>query len=319
MLTNTMPAVIKALQQTLDPTTLKAFTQALGNCNQPVTQRGPVDVQPNNFYLRAGEYPGQGDSFGYSTYDYSQYNPFFQNVYAPNFGDFNPIFPVPNPPISILPPDLGPGDNRIDLGDTINNNINNNLYSSQFFFNTDQTFNNIGGPTNNVFGGDTYINRSFTDNSTTNVTNTTNLNVTNINGNPVAGPAGPPGQPGADGRDGRDGAPGAPGAVIGVPFPVPIITPPSVPPPQFNFKTKPIDFLRGANPSIKMPDITVPSNTAEVTVTTYTFDAESCSLVPTESTVTITIPEVQIPGGDTVPVDGLFRGNERVVVADNGQ
>lgn len=251
MLTNTMPAVIKALQQTLDPTTLKAFTQALGNCNQPVTQRGPVDIQPNNFYLRAGEYPGQGDSFGYSTYDYSQYNPFFQNVYAPNFGDFNPIFPVPNPPISILPPDLGPGDNRIDLGDTINNNINNNLYSSQFFFNTDQTFNNIGGPTNNVFGGDTYINRSFTDNSTTNVTNTTNLNVTNINGNPVQGPSGPPGRPGSDGRDGRDGAPGAPGAIV--PFPFPVIVPPRAPPPPPIQIFVPFQENRDLKAKVKVP------------------------------------------------------------------
>lgn len=270
MLTSTMPAVIKALQQTLDPTTLKAFTQALGNCNQPVTQRGPVDVQQNNYFLRGGEYPGQGDSFGYSTYNYNQYNPFFQNIYAPNFGDFNPIFPIPNPPISILPPDLGPGDNRVDLGDTINNNINNNLYTSQFFFNNDQTFNNIGGPTNNFFGGDTYISRSYTDNSTTNVTNTTNLNVTNINGNPVQGPSGPPGRPGSDGRDGRDGAPGAPGAIV--PFPFPVIVPPQVPPPA-NIGLTPKDYkvlVPGSEPYVEVPKFKL--------VGQPSFDPDTCTI-----------------------------------------
>lgn len=316
MLTNTMPAVIKALQQTLDPTTLKAFTQALGNCNQPVTQRGPVDVQPNNFYLRGGEYPGQGDSYGYSSYDYSQYNPFFQNVYAPNFGDFNPIFPVPNPPISILPPDLGPGDNRIDLGDTINNNINNNLYTSQFFFNTDQTFNNIGGPTNNFFGGDTFINRSYTNNNTTNVTNTTNLNVTNINGNPVAGPSGPPGQPGADGRDGvdgRNGAPGAPGVLVPVPFPV--ISPPGVPP--VSPPTKTIDYIYG-NPKVELPDITIPSRTVQVQIKTYSFDPDTCDLTEGTETVTAVVPGADIQQGD-VQVTGFGRGKANVLVAAEGQ
>lgn len=229
MLTNTMPAVVKALQQTLDPTTLKAFTQALGNCNQPVTQRGPVDVQPNSFYLRAGEYPTTNNSFGYNTNNYQQYNQFFQNNFNPIFSPFNPLFPDPQPPINILPPDLGPGDNRIDLGDTINNNINNNFYNASYFFNTDQTFNNIGGPTNNHFAGDSYFENTTINNSTVNNNNVTNLNVTNVNGNPVQGPAGPPGQPGLDGRDGRDGAPGAPGMLVPVPFPV--ITPPNVPPP----------------------------------------------------------------------------------------
>lgn len=229
MLTNTMPSVVKALQKTLDPTTLKAFTQALGNCNQPVTQRGPVSVQPNTFYLRAGEYPSSNSSFGYNTNNYQQYNNYFQNNFNPIFGPLNPLFPYPQQPINIMPPDLGPGDTRIDLGDSYGPTINNNFNTSEFSFPTTQEFNYYEGPTNNNFAGDSYFQNTYITNNTTNTSNTTNLNVTNINGNPVQGPAGPPGQPGLDGRDGRDGAPGAPGMLVPVPFPV--ITPPNTPPP----------------------------------------------------------------------------------------
>lgn len=282
MLTNTMPSVVKALQQVLDPTTLKAFTQALGNCNQPVTQRGPVSVQPNSFYLRAGEYPTNNTSFGYNSHNYSQYNQFFQNNFNPIFPPFNPLFPDPQPPISILPPDLVPGDTRIDMGDTINNttNINNNFYNTEYAFNTEQQF-NYEGPTNNYFAGDTYIDNSFTDNSVTNNSSTTNLNVTNINGNPVEGPSGPPGQPGRDGRDGRDGAPGAPGMLVPVPFPV--ITPPNVPPPPpFPFGN-PVDVQVPVINNLKVP---IPSQTISYTVSV--FDAETCT--PRDETRTLEIP-----------------------------
>jgi hypothetical protein len=304
MLTNTMPAVIKALQKTLDPTTLKAFTQALGNCNQPVTQRGPVAIKPDQIYLRAGEYPGGNTSYGYSTSEYSQYNPTFQNIFSPILGPFNPIFPDPIAPYPIMPPDLGPGDTRIDLGDNITNNINNNINNSSFFFPTTQVFNTFGGPTNNYVSGDTYIDRSVTDNSVINNNRTTNLTVNNINGNPVQGPTGPPGQPGSDGRDGRDGAPGAPGMLVPVPFPV--ITPPGVPPPPP--QPKPIDlggFIRGAQPFIRMPDITVPGRDTEVYVSTYSFDPATCALTETVTRVPIAIPEVTIPGGDRVNLEGF--------------
>ena len=272
MLTNTMPAVIKALQQTLDPTTLKAFTQALGNCNQPVTQRGPVAIKPDQIYLRAGEYPGGDTSYGYNTNNYSQYNPTFQNIFSPIFGPFNPLFPDPIAPYPIMPPDLGPGDNRIDLGDNITNNINNNINNSSFFFPTTQVFNSFGGPTNNYISGDTYIDRSVTDNSVINNNRTTNLTVNNINGNPVQGPAGPPGQPGSDGRDGRDGAPGAPGMLVPVPFPV--ITPPGVPPPSIRLQPKPIRFLvPGNEPFVSIPKL-------KLNVTLPSFDDATCVFSP---------------------------------------
>jgi hypothetical protein len=229
MLTNTMPSVMRALQSTLDSATLKSFTQALGNCNQPLEHRGNVSLTPPNYFVREGEY--YGDTYnGYNTNNYTQYNPFYLNAPVTNiFGPFNPIFPPVYQPDPILPPDINIGDRRIELGDTINNNINNNLYNNSFFFPTTNNFNNT---TNNHFGGNTTIDNTYIDNSYTDNSTVKNFNVTNINGNPVQGPAGPPGQRGSDGRDGRDGAPGAPGAVI--PFPLPVITPPNVPsPPQF--------------------------------------------------------------------------------------
>jgi len=225
MLTRTMPSVMRALGSALDSQTLKSFTQALGNCNQPLEHRGNVEMSPTNYFIRQGEYGGDTYNQGYSSNQYTQYNPTFQNIYAPNFGDFNPIFPPPFFPDPILPPNLDPGDQFIDIGGDINNNINNNLYPSTFFF---PTTNNFSYTTNNHIGGNTTIDNSTTENSYITNNNTTNLFVRNINGNPIQGPSGPPGQPGADGRDGRDGAPGAPGALIPVPFPV--ITPPGVPP-----------------------------------------------------------------------------------------
>ena len=47
MLTQTMPAVVRALQGTMPPAALKQFTQALGNCTQEVVQRGDVNVSPD--------------------------------------------------------------------------------------------------------------------------------------------------------------------------------------------------------------------------------------------------------------------------------
>lgn len=312
MLTNTMPAVVKALQKTLDPTTLKAFTQALGNCNQPVTQRGQVTVQPNNYFLRAGEYPTNNTNIGYSSYNYQQYNPTFLNYFAPQFPPFNPLFPDPNPPISILPPDLTPGDVRIDLGDTITNNINNNINNSSFFFPTTNVFNNIGGPTNNFFGGDTYIDRSYTDNSTTNNSNVSNLYVTNINGNPVQGPTGPPGQPGADGRDGRDGAPGAPGMLVPVPFP--IIVPPQVPPPPQAFPSEP---LRVVDPGEVFVDgLKTKVQQVPYEVYTYSFDPSTCTLSQATETKLLDIPATDV-SSDTFPVSDIKLRPPQVLVPNN--
>lgn len=47
MLTQATPAIVRALQGVLPPNALKQLTQALGNCNQPLTHRGDVNFQPN--------------------------------------------------------------------------------------------------------------------------------------------------------------------------------------------------------------------------------------------------------------------------------
>ena len=266
MLTRTMPSVMRALGSALDSQTLKSFTQALGNCNQPLEHRGNVEMSPTNYFIRQGEYGGDTYNQGYSTNQYTQYNPTFQNIYAPNFGDFNPIFPPPFFPDPILPPNLDPGDQFIDIGGDINNNINNNLYPSTFFF---PTTNNFNYTTNNHIGGNTTIDNSTTENSYITNNNTTNLFVRNINGNPVQGPSGPPGQPGADGRDGRDGAPGAPGAII--PYPFPVITPPSVPPVPLPVMD-PIDITDGEPyVTIDIPIYTVDPDQLEFDPNTCTF------------------------------------------------
>ena len=61
MLTQAMPAVVRALQGTMPSAALKQLTQALGNCNQEVVQRGDVNVSPDawtNVNNRNGAYNG---------------------------------------------------------------------------------------------------------------------------------------------------------------------------------------------------------------------------------------------------------------------
>ena len=61
MLTQAMPAVVRALQGTMPPAALKQLTQALGNCNQAVSQRGDVNVSPDawtNINNNGGVYNG---------------------------------------------------------------------------------------------------------------------------------------------------------------------------------------------------------------------------------------------------------------------
>jgi len=69
MLTNAMPAVMRALQGSLPPSALKQLTQALGNCNQQLTHRGDISVRPdawsyaNNNNGAYGDYPPSLDDY----------------------------------------------------------------------------------------------------------------------------------------------------------------------------------------------------------------------------------------------------------------
>lgn len=188
MLTQAIPALVKALSGNTDPATLQQIAQALGNCSQPLTHRGDINVQPN----------GPANDKG---------------VIRP--GAWNPN----DPQYSGLIPPAGSG-GMFDIPGWSGSNWNTNNYGGdQFSFPTNQEFintNYFGGPTNN-YGGNSYF-----DNSTHNNITVNNINTTTINNQPVApggpttpGPAGPPGIPGPQ------GAPGEPGVVFVVPFNLP--------------------------------------------------------------------------------------------------
>ncbi|NDD55018.1 hypothetical protein EBZ39_14345 [bacterium] len=177
MLTQTMPALLRALNGVLPDAALKQLTQALGNCQQPLTSRGDVNVAPaNNVYNYNGVYNG----YQWNPQDYQYLFPTINNI------DNRTTIDVPGW--------QGPGQW-----------VTNNYAGNTFNFPTTNAFNvsqYYGGPTLNV-GGDTVFNNAYTNNLTTN-----NIIVNTINGVPFEPPApipGPPGMPGKDGRDGQDG------------------------------------------------------------------------------------------------------------------
>lgn len=198
MLTETMPAVVQALSQVLPPNAVSQITQALGQCNQPLTHRSAINIQPsatinrqglvNPYGWRPGDYPGLLPDISQLTGG-GNYN----NVSIANYSsDFN---------------------QTMYGGNSFNFPTTNQFLTSQFF----------GGPTN-YFGGDTVLEGNSV---ATNLT-VENLTAENINDEPPPpqrpGPPGDPGAAGKDGQDGRNGAngqrgaPGAPGATIFMPI-----------------------------------------------------------------------------------------------------
>lgn len=177
MLTQSMPAVIDALRSVLSPGEMQNLTQALGNCQQPLSHRGSVNFAPGT--------PPQKNG----VYTHSPWNPQQNSSFFPS----------------------GASHGNVDIGGMQANWNSGNRYDSQFLFKTDQFFTTngfYGGPqhyvqnhahfdyiTNQTFEGDNLTTEDITVNNT-------------INGEPIAGI---PGAAGGAGRDGRPGAPGFPG------------------------------------------------------------------------------------------------------------
>jgi hypothetical protein len=72
VLTAAMPAVTNALRGVLPPNALKQLTQALGNCNQDLTHRGNVVIQPDGWLNRANN-NGVFDSLPPTSREYNEY------------------------------------------------------------------------------------------------------------------------------------------------------------------------------------------------------------------------------------------------------
>jgi len=176
MLTQTIPSLVNALSGALPEPALRALTQALGNCNQPLSHRGSLNFSPQG---RQETGPGYADG---SAWNPSQYQDLLPDASSATG------FDVPGW-------EEGTGWNTTNYG------------GDSFHFPVNQEFNlnnYYGGP--NVYNaGDQYTNNQYTNNHTTNNIDARSINVQIINGQPVAGPAGPPGRDGAAGRPGEPG------------------------------------------------------------------------------------------------------------------
>lgn len=192
MFTQSAPAITNALSGALTPQVIQQLTQALGNCGQPLTHRGPVNFSPSG--------PSQ---FGPGYIIGGRWNP-----QSPDIADLLGRITDPNGTDVDVPGWGGPGgaNNYNYLGDTF-----------QFPINQDFNVNNYQGGPNVYNGGDTvnnnsYSNNTYSNNVNTNNVNTTNINTTTINNFPAPGGGGggpwggnvtnvfPPGPPGGNQR-----------------------------------------------------------------------------------------------------------------------
>jgi hypothetical protein len=192
----------------LPATAVKALTQAIGNCQQPLAHRGPVTIDPTP----------QGNDRG--MFNDQKWDPSKYRSILPNASQAGDSF--------VDLPGFGPG-GSYNAGDWNSTNYGGNSFS----FLTDNYFNTTnfyGGDTFNI-GGNTNVNNLTVQNLNTTTIN--NTNITNINGGGSGGGSGGggngggglfpgggggggffppgPGDRGAPGRDGRDGLPGGPG------------------------------------------------------------------------------------------------------------
>lgn len=157
MLTQTMPAVTRALFSAMPPGAIAQLSQALGNCNQPLTHRGSVNIQPSEYLYDNAKKPT------------GQWNP-------ANYRDILPVAGQPYLAGGSGGPGTGgywdvPGWGRPGGWNSYN------YGGDSFYFPTNQEFqtnNYYGGPTTNI-GGNTTFENAFTENLSV-----TNLEVRNI-------------------------------------------------------------------------------------------------------------------------------------------
>jgi hypothetical protein len=192
-----MPALAQALSGALPEAALRQLMQALGNCQQPLTHRGAINLQPP---VSTG--PGGLARPG-------TWNPSAYSQLMPNAGQ----------------------DVRVDIaGDTFNNTNNTSNYGGhQFSFPIDQSFtynNYFGGDTFNV-AGDSHFDNSTHVSLTAGDTNITQLTVKYLtvtgDGPALPAPEGPGGMPDGGGGGGIPG-PQGPGGGGPFMFPMPAVT-----------------------------------------------------------------------------------------------
>jgi len=177
MLTQLMPALARSLGSTLNQNDLRSLMQVLGNCNQPLQHRGPVNMAPT-----LPQFGASGGMYNGDYWNWEEYNNIVNHGDQYSFNDFSYT------------------DNRdfstIRLGDINNTNVFNegNQTIINFINNPPGQQGDPGekGDTGDP-GRDGLDGRDGRDGLT------------------IVGPAGPPGQDGADGRDGLQGPAGPPG------------------------------------------------------------------------------------------------------------
>lgn len=192
MFTAQAPALLKAFSNATDANGARQITQALANCGQGISHRGPVRIAGSDFSQTNGvmnpspwDNAGAWDAFNPGGgLNYVNYN----NTTNNNNGD----------------PGGGPyqyvaGDWYTYMGDT-------NVFDL-----APRISNTYGGPTFQV-AGNTYLSNLYTNYATSNFSTVNEFNVTNINGTSVKGDQGDPGDVGPMGAPGNQGSPGLAGA-----------------------------------------------------------------------------------------------------------
>lgn len=273
MFTRQAPSLFANLGYGVDTPTARQLVQSFANCNQALTHRGGVSLQPQRLsqqqgVLRpaggAGPYDAPGGVPGGDlTLVQSPWSIGNQNYYG--YDNTNNIYNsyISGDQLHLAYPGAG-GDSFYNTDQLFEfgpiSSVYNSNWSTQlgdtntFDFNIRQgdILNNYQGPTFQV-AGDSYFDNSIHNNQTvenqtvnnqnTNITNTVELTIggEGAAGNP--GAAGPAGPAGAAGNPGAAGPAGPPGGVFFVPVPV-------IPNNQPNAQRAPFFAPGGAGPFV---------------------------------------------------------------------